>query len=454
MTIHPSMPLINRSAIAVPRYTSYPTANHFSPAVTAGHLRKWLGEIPAGSVLSLYVHVPFCRSLCWYCGCNTKMTRKAEPVTAYLDVLDREIAAVAAQVPAGCRVGHIHWGGGSPSLLDADAILRLAGRLRAHFDLVQDMAFAVEVDPRDLDAARADALAQAGVTRISLGVQDFDPDVQRAINRMQSFELTADAVAMMRARGVGSINIDLVYGLPHQTVQSVGRTIDQVMTLVPDRLAVFGYAHLPARIKHQRLIEDAALPGTGERLAQAREISRRIVAAGFREVGLDHFARPGDTMADGAVRRNFQGYTTDGAETLIGLGASAISRFAQGYAQNAVSVHDYARWIDDEGLATARGIVLSEDDRVRADVIESLMCAFELSRTALSARYGPAAADVLACADRLVAEDTDGLIEATDDGIRMTAAGRPFVRTVCAAFDRYLTALGRTACASRLMRVT
>jgi oxygen-independent coproporphyrinogen-3 oxidase len=430
--------LIKRHAGAVPRYTSYPTANHFAADVDASTYRGWLAALPSEADLSLYLHIPYCHELCWYCGCTTKATQKYEPVAAYLKRLLAEIAYVGERTPPGARVRHIHWGGGSPSILAPDDIRRLDAALRASFNLDPAVEYAVEVDPRNIDAGKVAALAGIGVNRISLGVQDFDEKVQVAINRVQSYDLTRDVVEAFRAAGVASINIDLVYGLPHQNRRSVTQTILKVLDLRPDRIAIFGYAHIPSRIKHQRLINDATLPDVVERYGQSQRLARMVRSAGYRHVGLDHFALPSDAMGTGQVRRNFQGYTTDACDALIGLGASAISQLPQGYVQNAVAVHDYAERIAREGMASVRGAVLTCEDRVRAGVIERLMCDFEVSTAELRQTFGVAAETVIDEALALAEADPDGLVEMAGTTLRVTERGRPFVRAICACFDAYL----------------
>jgi oxygen-independent coproporphyrinogen-3 oxidase len=434
--------LVTRRAAALPRYTSYPTANHFHAGVGTGDYRRWLAALPEGAALSLYLHIPFCQSLCWYCACSTKATRRYEPVARYLESLEAEMATVADLVPKAHRVTHIHWGGGSPDILAPEDIGPLAGALRARFAVEAAAEFAVEVDPRLMTAEKADALAAAGVNRISVGVQDFDPRVQQAIGRLQGFETTRDAVSLLRDRGVGSVNMDLVYGLPHQTEASLEKTIEQVLALAPDRLAVFGYAHLPHRATNQKLIDGSALPGAAARFAQSRLLAQRLEQAGYVPLGLDHFARPEDGLARRVLHRNFQGYTSDRADALIGLGASAIGRLPQGYVQNAVAASHYADRMADAGLATARGWSLSDEDRARAFAIERLMCSFELSHCEVEARFGPAAREIRAIADAVLAEDEDGFVDPTPEGFRLTARGRPFVRTICARFDAHLNPAG------------
>lgn len=430
--------LAERYAAPVPRYTSYPTAPHFHAGIGPREAARWMEHLPERAALSLYVHIPFCRALCWYCGCATTVVNGHEPVTSYLGALERELAHAATLVPTGHRVTHLHWGGGSPNTLAPDEIRMLAGWIRALYRLDADAEFAVEIDPRFMDAARVAAMRAAGVNRVSIGVQDFDPAVQAAINRHQPYDVTERVVTLLREAGIASLNIDLVYGLPGQTQASVARTLDLVLALAPDRLAVFGYAHLPEKIRHQQLIDPASLPGPADRYGQASRIARRLEAAGYVRVGLDHFARPGDPLAAGPIHRNFQGYTTDAADALIGFGASAISRFPQGYAQNAARTPDYQRRVGEHGLATARGLELSDDDRMRSHVIERLMCDLSFSGADLKARFGAAAEPLIADATLIVDGDRDGLVAPTADGFRVTERGRPFVRSICACFDAYL----------------
>lgn len=434
MNIH----LVQRYSAPVPRYTSYPTAPNFSTSVQAEQYFTWLSDLPGNARLSLYVHIPFCRTMCWYCGCTTKAVARYEPISSYLDALTSEIANVAALLPPGHRVAHIHWGGGTPNALSAADITRLATAIRRAFNIEPNAEFAVEIDPRNLGADQVEAFIAAGVNRVSVGVQDFATDVQAAIGRHQSFEETKRAFELFRSGGVSSINVDLVYGLPHQTRRSVAETMRQVLTLKPDRIAVFGYAHLPSRIRHQRLIDESALPGVMERYAQSRRLARVLRAAGYEQIGLDHFALPADTLATQEVRRNFQGYTTDPADALIGLGASSIGHFPQGYVQNEAAIHEYKDRVAKAGFATARGIALSADDKVRAFAIERLMCDFEFSAAALKSRFGAAADAVVEEAEALVSTDRDGLVSPTPDGFRVTELGKPFVRSICACFDAYL----------------
>jgi len=434
--------LISRYAAPVPRYTSYPTAPHFHEGVDAGVCLRWLEMLPADATLSLYAHIPFCDTLCWFCGCNTKITRQYQPVASYLKVLDTEIAAIARTVPRDAKVRHIHLGGGSPTILSAADLSRLMDTMRRRFNLAEDLEFAVEIDPRGLDRARIDALAEAGLTRVSIGVQDFDPKVQARINRIQTVDETRAVIDAFRDHGVASLNIDAIYGLPGQHEAELIETLTEVLRMRPDRIALFGYAHVPWMKRHQMMIRQADLPGVTERHNQAELAAAFLADHGYTRIGIDHFAQPHDALAaaarEGRLRRNFQGYTVDDADALIGLGASSIWRLPQGYAQNAPAIADYSRRVAGGTLAVTKGAVLSEDDRVRAHVIERLMCDLAFRRSEVARRFGAAAQAVIAEAALLVQADGDGLVRATEDGFVITERGRPFARTIAAHFDAYL----------------
>lgn len=432
-----SLELVKRYSAPVPRYTSYPTAPHFSQSVGAETYRAWLAELTPGTRLSLYSHIPFCDELCWYCGCCTKAVRRYEPVSEYLVSLHAEIAGIARRVPADHEVAHIHWGGGSPNILSPQDIEELAAAHRRLFRVRDGAEFAVEIDPRHLDDARIAAFARAGVTRVSLGIQDFDPKVQAAINRRQSYEATQRAVLAFRAHGIEALNLDLVYGLPHQTRASLQDTVEKVLALRPTRIAAFGYAHLPDRLKHQRLISTATLPDPIERFGQASRLSRILTRAGYVRIGLDHFALPDDPLAQGQLARNFQGYTTDTADALIGFGASAIGRLPQGYVQNQPVTAEYARRIVEDGIATSRGIALTDNDRMRGFVIERLMCDLTFPAHELRRRYGSRSEEIVREAKALLEADQDHLLEGDGEAFRVTDRGRPFVRSIAACFDSY-----------------
>lgn len=428
----------------VPRYTSYPTAPHFHPGVGPETYARWLAAVPVDRPVSLYFHVPFCARLCWYCGCHTKIVGHYRPVQEYADLLRTEVARVADALPARLAVGHVHFGGGTPTMLSATDFAAITDEMRKRFAIAPHAEIAVEIDPRTFDDDRAAALAAAGVNRVSLGVQDFDPAVQQAVNRVQSFELTAGVVNALRVHGIAAINLDLMYGLPHQTVEGVVRTVDRVVALAPDRLAVFGYAHVPWLKSHQRLIDETALPDGPARLALAEAIAERLTDHGFRRIGLDHFVRIGDPLARaldaGRLRRNFQGYTADSNDALIGIGASAIGTLPQGYAQNAVSLRAYREAITAGSFATAKGIAIDDDDRRRRAVIERLMCDFVVDLAKIEAAFGPDPEGFTSEMAALAPLVDDGLVEIDPRRVRVTESGRPFVRTVCAAFDRYLDA--------------
>jgi oxygen-independent coproporphyrinogen-3 oxidase len=435
--------LIARYDGRVPRYTSYPTAPHFTPAVGADRYAAWLQALPADAPLSLYVHVPFCDRLCYYCGCNTGVVRGEASRRAYAALLERELRLVAGHIGRRQGVSHVHWGGGTPTTLPADCLTGLMDLIRALFTLSPDAEVAIELDPTALPADRAEALAGMGVNRVSLGVQDFEPAVQAAIGRIQSYEATQACATAVRGLGVAAINLDLIYGLPLQTEGSVTATARQALRLDAGRVAVFGYAHVPWMKRHQALIAEAALPGPQARFDQRAAIGRVLEEeGGYLPVGLDHYARPGDALADAAqsrrLHRNFQGYTTDAAPALIGVGASAIGALPQGYVQNASAVPAYGAAIRADRPATARGVALSPDDRLRRAVIEAIMCDLEVDLRAVAAAHHADPEPLIADAAALARFEDDDLVRRTGDTVRVTEAGRPFVRNVAAIFDAYL----------------
>jgi oxygen-independent coproporphyrinogen-3 oxidase len=426
----------------VPRYTSYPTAPQFHDGVEGAVYGEWLGRLAPSTPLSLYLHIPFCDSLCWFCGCHTRVTRRYTPLAAYVVTLLREIELVAARLPGRSPVTHIHWGGGSPTMLAPADMRRIARALRAAFAVAPDAEFAVEIDPRGLADRVIDAMSEIGVNRVSLGVQDIHPEVQTAINRDQPFAVTQDCVRRLRAAGLAAFNCDLMYGLPHQDTARVLETVDAVASLVPDRIALFGYAHVPHMKPHQRLIPEDALPGGEARLEQSQAAAERLQTLGYRRIGLDHFARPSDPLAraaaSGALHRNFQGYTTDPSDALLGFGASAIGKLPQGYVQNAVPIAGYRRRIDEGLLAAVRGVAFDGEDRLRAAIIERIMCDLEVDLERVSADLGTAFTPRARERATLAELADDGVIELAGPRLRVTGAGRPFVRQVAAAFDSYL----------------
>ena len=426
----------------IPRYTSYPTAPHFSPEIGEAHYRRWLASLPAAEA-SLYLHIPFCRAMCWYCGCHTTVAAREAPVIRYLDCLRQEIELVARYTRDLLSIRHVHFGGGTPTLVPADQMRAMMGNLRARFHINDDAEIAIEIDPRTLTPEMAVTLGECRFNRASMGVQSFDPAVQQAINRVQSLEVTEAAVRLLRANGVRATNFDLIYGLPKQSVQSCLDTVEQALLLRPDRFAVFGYAHVPSFKPHQRKIDGTALPDSEMRFAQSRAIAGALVGAGYVEIGLDHFALPEDALAaaaaGGRLHRNFQGYTTDEAEVLIGLGASSIGRVPQGFVQNEVRIPEYERLIKQCRLPIARGYRFAGDDRMRGAIIERLMCdnAVDLGTICRSFGTDPAAILRVVPLGPLI---SDGLLEQDGECITIKPHARPLVRTIAAAFDEHLIA--------------
>ena len=435
--------LIARYDGRAPRYTSYPTAPHFSAQVGAQTYASWLGELDPSLPLSLYLHVPFCDRLCYYCGCNTSVVRLESSRRAYAALLEREIALAAAFIGRRARVTHIHWGGGTPTTLPGDRLASVMNLIRSQFAVDADAEIAIELDPTAPPKDYTDSLRAMGVTRISLGVQDLDPAVQQAIGRQQSYEQTAACAAAARALGVDSLNLDLIYGLPLQTAESVARTARRALGLQADRVAVFGYAHVPWMKKHQQLIAEDSLPGAAERFEQQRIIHHVLTEeGGYVAVGLDHYAKPDDAMAvamtQRQLHRGFQGYTTDAAPALVGFGASAIGALPQGYVQNAPTAAAYGKSIESGGLATVRGVALGDDDRLRRDVIERLMCDLEVDLVALAQAHEVDPAALIADAAGLDRFQSDGLANWDGRRIEVSEKGRPFVRSIAALFDAYL----------------
>jgi oxygen-independent coproporphyrinogen-3 oxidase len=431
----------------LPRYTSYPTAPQFSEAIGHEAYGGWLGSLPGETTASLYLHIPFCRAMCWYCGCHTTVTRRDAPILDYLALLRREIDLVAERLSAPMPVSHVHFGGGTPTIMEPAEFITLVELMRRRFSFDGDAAIAVEIDPRTLTPAMIAALGQAGVTRASLGVQSFDPAVQRAINRVQSFEQTAHAVKGLRDAGLQGINFDLIYGLPHQTVESCIGTVRQCLELRPDRFSVFGYAHVPGFKRHQRKIDEALLPDSAARYAQAEAVAGALTEAGYRRIGLDHYALPEDSMAQaqdrGVLHRNFQGYTTDPGDVLIGFGASAIGRLAGGYVQNEVVLGRYAERIARGELATAKGYALTADDRLRASLIERIMCDFQVDLAQVCRRHGARPEAILQSNVRLRTLEKDGIVRVDGHMLSVNDDTRFLVRSVASAFDAYLGASGR-----------
>ncbi|MDO8533440.1 MAG: oxygen-independent coproporphyrinogen III oxidase [Xanthobacteraceae bacterium] len=427
---------------AVPRYTSYPTAPHFSSVVGAQTYASWLSSLPPEAMLSLYIHVPYCSELCFYCGCHTKAVQRRKPIEVYADRLLDEIALVGASI-APRRVVHLHWGGGTPSILGVERLLEITTKLKEVFDFTAVHEHAIELDPRHVDRPLAGALAAMGVNRASLGVQDFTPHVQEAIGRIQPFGMVEQTIAMLREVGINQVNFDLMYGLPKQTTRDVRRTAELAASLQPQRLAWFGYAHVPWFKIHQRMIDEATLPSPFERLEQAETARETLHKFGYRPIGLDHFALSDDDLAAaqrcGLLRRNFQGYTTSTADALLGFGTSAIGRLPQGFVQNASDVMSYSQAVAAGRFATVKGVALSSEDRLRGHIIERLMCdlCIDLDTIANNVADG-AKIEFDAELTALASFEDEGMVRLDCRRIQVTEKGRPFMRLVAAVFDDYL----------------
>lgn len=424
----------------VPRYTSYPTAPHFSDAVAGGAYRDWIAAIPKGAAISLYVHVPFCRRLCWFCACRTQGTQRMDTVRAYLETLLTEIHQLKAILPAGVTLSRLHWGGGTPTLMEADMIAQLGAALQDLAPMAADGTFSVEIDPCEIDEARMAALVGAGMNRASIGVQDFDPEIQRTIGREQSYEDTKRVADMVRDAGINSLNADILFGLPYQTKTRISESVQRLLSLNPDRVALYGYAHVPWMARRQSMIPSDHLPTPQERLALFETARELFLWDGYQEIGIDHFARPEDSMAvaarEGTLKRNFQGYTEDPAEILIGLGASSISRFPQGYVQNAPSTGDYTAAIRAGGPAAAKGHGFSPEDLTRGALIERLMCDFAVEIGPLLRPGGPDRAAVRGWMEAAEAQFA-GFVRLEGDRFEILPDGRPLTRIVARAFDAY-----------------
>ena len=429
-----------------PRYTSYPTALQFRDDFSVEDYHRAAADPGAADTdLSLYFHIPFCDTVCFYCGCNKVATKNRARSRPYLERLKREIALQTALFDTARPVTQLHWGGGTPTFLSHDEMTELMATTRDHFALADDThgEYSIEVDPREASPRTIVHLRNLGFNRLSLGVQDFDPLVQHAINRIQPFELTASVIQAARATGFHSIGVDLIYGLPHQTVDSFNRTLDLMLALAPDRLSVFGYAHMPQLFKMQRQMDASALPTPAMRLAILRRVVERLTGAGYVYIGMDHFALPTDELAiaqaQRTLHRNFQGYSTRADCDLIGFGASSIGKVGDVYAQNAKDLPGYAAAIDRGELAIRRGVRLSADDRLRRDVISQLMCNLELRFDEFEAVYGMRFGDAFAPElERLRAFEDDGLVKIGARRIDVLTAGRMLVRNIAMVFDRYL----------------
>lgn len=430
----------------VPRYTSYPTAPHFHKGISSATYATWLAGLPADVPVSVYIHIPFCKTLCWYCGCNTRITSNSSVMRDYCAAVIKEIAMVRAAVGKRLKVSHFQWGGGTPSYIHADDFLAISQAVQHHFQLLENAEVSVEIDPRVLQDDMVAAMAKTGVNRVSFGVQDFNPKVQEAINRVQPFTTTQDAVTRLRQAGITQINLDLMYGLPYQTADSITETVQLAARLNPDRLALFGYAHVPWLKKHQTLLEQHHLPTQEERLAQFTTATQALAQAGFHAIGIDHFAKETDPLwqakQSGTLRRNFQGYTTDTADSLIGLGCSAISCLPGGYMQNNTSSKAYSLLVNEGVFPTGKGIATSVEDVFRRDVIMTLMCHYRVDVATLAAKHGISRPNyqqmIHTATTKMRPFIEDGLVHTSPSGTLNLATGNhALARLVASCFDTY-----------------
>jgi oxygen-independent coproporphyrinogen-3 oxidase len=446
LPIEVDLDLIRRMDRNGPRYTSYPTADRFVEAFNAETYQSWTARRNIGGIrraLSIYIHLPFCSTVCFYCACNKVVTKDRSKGDKYLEYLFREIDMQGPLFKDDRIVEQMHWGGGTPTFFSMEQMSSLCDHLKRHFQMWRDGEYSIELDPRTIEASQMQALRDMGFNRVSLGVQDFDPDVQRAVNRIQSEEQTLAVMNAARAAGLASINVDLIYGLPRQTLLSFNRTLGRVISASPDRIAVYNYAHLPTRFKPQRRIADAELPTPDVKLKLLGLAAQRLGEAGYVYIGMDHFAKPDDSLAiaqrHGHLHRNFQGYSTHAECDLIGLGVSAIGAIGPTYSQNHRHLETYYDAIDRGQLPVARGLELSADDLLRRAVIQSLSCQFKLFKRSIEIAY-------LVDFDRYFSEElvdlrqmgTDGLVQLDDEWITVTPRGRMLIRNVCMVFDKYL----------------
>lgn len=424
-----------------PRYTSYPTAPMFRTDGMEENWPNWLRDLDPGKPISLYLHVPFCQEVCWYCACNMKLGRNEAILDDYATVLKQEICQTARALPGRMNVGHIHWGGGTPTAIGAHRLARIMTQVFRQFNVLPDAEVAVELDPRTFDPESAPILRRMGVTRASLGVQTFDEKVQNAINRIQPFAKVMETVDALQEAGITKLNFDMMYGLPYQTGSVLSDDIDLALSLSPDRVSLFGYAHVPWVAKRQKRLPEAALPDSDARLDAAFTSHRQIIRSGYVPIGLDHYALPADSMvaalADKTLRRNFQGYTTDQADTMLGFGASAIGKTPQGFAQNALDTRGWKRRVEAGRHAVVKGLSLTEDDRLRGAVIEEIMCQMCCDVAAVLRRFGRDADTLDAEIAALDYLEQAGVVSVFNRQIRVQNSARPALRLVAAAFDAY-----------------
>lgn len=427
---------------SVPRYTSYPPANHFVNHVGERNQKSWLELVPNGADVSVYIHIPFCKRLCWFCACRTQGTKTLRPVEAYVAFLRQEIRVVRKELAPGIKMARLHLGGGTPTILSPDTMTLLLKEVFNAFPKSEQFEFSVEIDPTEASQDLLTTLVDHGLNRASLGVQDFAPIVQNAIGRPQTLEQTRDVIAFLRGKGITALNLDLLYGLPHQTAESFGQTLDHVIALKPDRLAIYGYAHVPWMSKRQVMIKDTDLPDSETRFELAVLARNRLRSERFETVGIDHFATPQDSLSvaqkNGQIRRNFQGYTDDQSQTLIGFGASAISSFPQGYLQNAVATSAYQSRVALTGFAAQKGYTMTQANILMARIIEGLLCRFMLDTTKLGKEF-PSQHDAIHAMRVLLMRKFPDLFFINQKGLKMHDWAKPLVRIIASVVDDFTT---------------
>lgn len=427
--------------LEAPRYTSYPSAHHFSAQVDAATHHRWLADIADDTTISAYVHIPFCRELCWFCGCHTKMTKRYEPIAKYVRVLLKEIELLGKAADGKGRLVNIHFGGGSPSLLAPNDWLSILYALASAFQFSPPGALAIELDPRTTTQENIATYGKLGCNRASIGIQDFNSKVQQAIHRLQPYDMVRKVVNDLRQAGIRHINCDLIYGLPYQTSDYFAETLEKTLSLDPERISLFSYAHMPQLKKHQRLIEDSWLPSMQDKLGLYRQACRTLEDVGYVMIGIDHFAKPEDTltfaMKNRTMRRNFQGYVVDDTDVLIGIGSSAISQFPQGYTQNHANTPEYSARINSGSLATVRGWVNRGDDRVRKRIVDALMCFMEVDLNSICAEYGLSPALFMREMESLKSYVAQGILAIEGWHIRISTPYRMAARVIAAEFDAY-----------------
>ena len=425
----------------VPRYTSYPTAPHFHAGIGAVRYSEWLTQAKLDQPISLYIHVPFCHQLCWYCGCNTSVTKSEEPVTQYVSALIADIERTCALLPARPRIGHMHFGGGSPNRLASGQFERIMTTLHAHFDFEPNAELAIEIDPRFIHDEQIQSYVKAGINRASIGVQDFDAKVQMAIHRIQPFSQVKSVVDKLRAAGIAAINFDLIYGLPLQSEASILNTVKKTLSLAPSRIALFGYAHVPWMKKQQKALERFPMPDQRQR-ARLASLARSRLEDVYKPIGIDHFAKPGDTLEFAQksmqLRRNFQGYTTDQADTLLAFGPSSISKLPQGFIQAQSDSTLWMKQVLAGELTTARGIAMSEDDKLRGDIIEHLMCALSVDIEHIAKLHKADPAQFLPALEGAKPYLDHGMATLSGWQLNINPDWRVAARSIAALFDAYL----------------